>query len=338
MGVNFRRPVSLTTSQLRTRPHAQRSHLLIPPLPYVIGSGLLLLLSGVALMFTALPQDASADLRVADALVAVLLAVGAAALWFFGPRTTNDWALDAVTLIVAAMVAGSLHMAPTAASEVVIGCFLILFAVFAAYFRPLPVFFIELAALAIAYGVGALTNPEPLGWGNYLAVILVMVASSAMVAVLGERLREQALHDSLTGCLNRRGLDLMAHHISSTSRRHGPALTVGLIDLDDFKAFNDEAGHLAGDQRLIDISDAWRSRLRASDIMARYGGDEFAIVLPGATPDAASHLADQIHELSAGPWSSGFATWDPNEDLYAALARADRELYRAKAIRKSNSV
>jgi diguanylate cyclase (GGDEF)-like protein/PAS domain S-box-containing protein len=145
-------------------------------------------------------------------------------------------------------------------------------------------------------------------------------------------LREQTLTDELTGLPNRRHLaDELARELAR-SRRNGTEFAVAMIDLDGFKAFNDEHGHAAGDDLLRTVTRKWSAALRGSDLLGRLGGDEFAVTLPDCSPELAlvaiARIQDSAETLigsSAGIASSRAA--DTGEDL---LARADAALYSAK--------
>jgi diguanylate cyclase (GGDEF)-like protein len=221
--------------------------------------------------------------------------------------------------------------------QAVTGYGLVLFAVFAAYFRPVRLFVAELVILVSAWGIGLTLNPRPLSAIYFLVAVGVITTTSVMVAALAQRLQQQACYDSLTGALNRRGLDLMAPQTQALATRAGVPVTVGLIDLNEFKTHNDQFGHAAGDRLLIQVSAAWHAQMRRTDLMARYGGDEFAVILPGSTEETAAEIEGRAHEGVDASWCVGFTRWGPDEDLDAALARADRELYRAKAERKRSA-
>ena len=162
------------------------------------------------------------------------------------------------------------------------------------------------------------------------------------------RLMEVAMHDGLTGLLNRAALEEQTRHLWQQAVRDRQLVSVILIDIDHFKAYNDRYGHQAGDQCLRDVASAVRSaaRRRPLDLVARYGGEEFIAVLFGADRSHAESVArsvlDSVRDLhiphTASPTrphvtaSVGAATVDPvseySHDLVIQLA--DRALYTAK--------
>ena len=111
-----------------------------------------------------------------------------------------------------------------------------------------------------------------------------------------EQLRHLADHDALTGLFNRRRLDEELEREAADSRRYARSAALLLIDLDDFKNVNDTLGHKAGDELLQRIAARMRRRLRASDVLARMGGDEFAVILPEAGAATARAVADALRE------------------------------------------
>ena len=165
------------------------------------------------------------------------------------------------------------------------------------------------------------------------------------------KLSDEVCTDALTQVANRRGL--MQAFTAETARREreGPAapLAVGLIDIDNFKRLNDTLGHAVGDKALQSLSAAVRERLRPVDHLARFGGEEFVVLLP-ATPraDALQALTRLQRSLSASlfmhdeqevfvTFSAGVTEWRPGEALEAALERADEALYEAKRSGKNRT-
>ena len=151
-------------------------------------------------------------------------------------------------------------------------------------------------------------------------------------------LRNLAVTDTLTGVWNRRhGTELLTADLSA--RRPGQALSLLMLDIDHFKTINDTFGHQAGDHVLIEIASRLRTSLRGSDMVARWGGEEFVVLLRDcALPDAlrlAEDIRAAIAELPFGAMGSltvsvGVAEARAGEDLTTWLERADQALYRAK--------
>lgn len=108
---------------------------------------------------------------------------------------------------------------------------------------------------------------------------------------------QQVLTDPLTGVLNRRGFDLRLNEEFDRARRYQAPLSLLLIDVDHFKAFNDTFGHLAGDETLRIVAQALNEGSRKHDITTRYGGEEFAVILPATGSDGASVLAERLRRL-----------------------------------------
>jgi diguanylate cyclase (GGDEF)-like protein/PAS domain S-box-containing protein len=145
-------------------------------------------------------------------------------------------------------------------------------------------------------------------------------------------LRRRADHDSLTGVPNRRRWDEELERELFRARRAGADLCVAILDIDGFKPYNDERGHQAGDRLLREAASAWRSVLRATDVLARLGGDEFAVALPGTAEHDHAPIIDRLRRaLPPGPTcSAGVASWNGFESAEALLERADQALYDAK--------
>jgi diguanylate cyclase (GGDEF)-like protein len=153
--------------------------------------------------------------------------------------------------------------------------------------------------------------------------------------------------DELTGALNRRGFLRELRRASSYSERYGVAISVGLVDLDLFKHVNDTHGHGAGDAVLVATARFLTHHVRASDVVARIGGDEFAVILWHADEaQAAAKLEGLMYALAGAPvtWrgtslpvraSAGHASLVPGQPVEDALELADRRLYGAKGRAKT---
>ena len=169
-----------------------------------------------------------------------------------------------------------------------------------------------------------------------LRMMVGLLAAEAAMAIeradLMTRLEELADTDELTGLPNRRGWNRELTVALSTADRRQTPLCVALIDVDFFKAVNDERGHQAGDRLLKSAAAAWRSTLRPADVLARPGGDEFTLLLPDCDLDRATTVLERLREAtpSGRTCSIGVAQWDPAEHGDELVARADDALYRAK--------
>jgi diguanylate cyclase (GGDEF)-like protein len=133
--------------------------------------------------------------------------------------------------------------------------------------------------------------------------------------------------------MNRRAWDdHLAREVTRTGRTLRP-LTVAVLDLDHFKAFNDQHGHLAGDQQLKAVASSWSGALRSSDVLARWGGEEFAVLMPDTAPDEARRVLGRLAGCTPmeQTFSAGFVTTDEEQDPHRLMAGADAAVYAAKA-------
>jgi diguanylate cyclase (GGDEF)-like protein len=197
--------------------------------------------------------------------------------------------------------------------------------------------------------------PSPAAGSMSRSTISLAVFFAVLIAllwVLASRLEELAsaraearlfatlaVTDTLTGLANRRQLDDELDRQIATARRHPQPLSIALIDLDRFKAVNDRLGHQAGDHVLIEIAQRLTGSVRTSDILGRWGGEEFLLISPHTDLDAALVLAERCRVRVADATfletvhitaSFGVATLAPEDDARSLIRRADHALYRAK--------
>jgi diguanylate cyclase (GGDEF)-like protein len=232
---------------------------------------------------------------------------------------------------VAALLNGVLVAAShTTAGAMGDGIAFVWLAVYVAAFFPriaAPFALFEAAVYGAGLLVADLESGMFTGWAVLsLSTLMLAVVLGAVSAGMRRRMRT----DPLTGVLNREGLQAAAERVCARTRRRDDALSIAVLDLDDFKQVNDTGGHAAGDRLLTGATAAWRQTLRAEDVLARTGGDEFVLLLPGTREDEVPLVLRRLQEAHAVPWSVGVTQWSPGEPLEACLERADLRLYEAK--------
>jgi diguanylate cyclase (GGDEF)-like protein len=165
-----------------------------------------------------------------------------------------------------------------------------------------------------------------------LADVAALVASELERRDLVRRLAIDARTDALTGMANRRDWDARLPNALRSAERLGHPVSVVLLDIDFFKSYNDRFGHPAGDAALRDIGDRWRAGTRDIDLLARLGGEEFGLVLPGCTVDEAIIVVERLRaDMPPGlTTSAGITEWASPHTADQIVAEADRALYRAK--------
>ncbi len=184
--------------------------------------------------------------------------------------------------------------------------------------------------------------------GDHLRIsqtVLKFVDEGNIEAGYHSELHESTIRDALTGLYNRRhAMAVLETEAAKAGREHDHRLALVILDLDFFKEINDEYGHLAGDGVLRQLSRIAAERVRASDTLARIGGEEFALILPDTGPEEARQLAESIRasieeeafrldeEDHAITLSAGVATWQSGmKHISELLQAADRQLYEAKS-------
>lgn len=163
------------------------------------------------------------------------------------------------------------------------------------------------------------------------------------------QLSDEVATDALTQVANRRGLMQQFEVEKARLDREGTTLAVGLLDIDNFKRLNDSLGHNVGDQALVSLATQVRASLRPVDVLARFGGEEFVVLLPGTPVGEAQQALTRLQrKLSAAlflhegkevlvTFSAGVTGYRPGETLEEALERADEALYEAKRTGKNRT-
>lgn len=201
--------------------------------------------------------------------------------------------------------------------------------------------------LATVYGFDVLLTPVGLLAAAEGGFAFLALLPFTIVLWLLDRERQNRIHaeseagrlhllahaDELTGAANRRSFEERLVVEQARARRSGGELSICMLDLDHFKVYNDTFGHPAGDELLRRVVATWSSALRPESLLARLGGEEFALILPDASPDAAEIVVERLRRETPPEvtFSAGIATWDGEESLNAVVQRSDAALYRAKS-------
>ncbi|MFZ5521675.1 MAG: diguanylate cyclase [Pseudomonadota bacterium] len=219
------------------------------------------------------------------------------------------------------------------------------------------------ALMAVVMSIMAVGRPEDYPAGIELAHFILVATTLPVISVLGDqlsamrhrlkrqkaeledafmRIQEMAIRDELTGLYNRRHmLEVIAQQIKRLERS-GASFSLVILDLDHFKRINDTLGHAVGDQVLRHFAQVARSNLRQTDVIARWGGEEFLVLLPDTPGDQGIQGVQRMRaSLAEGPlveqpevkvtFSAGLTEFQPGETLEQAIERADQALYQAKA-------
>jgi diguanylate cyclase (GGDEF)-like protein len=189
-------------------------------------------------------------------------------------------------------------------------------------------------------------SSNPIGTVTLLLGVVSVCVTGLFIVVLSTteliaRSRDESQKDSLSGAFNRRGIEAkLATELKRVGRSHHHRLSIALIDVDYFKSINDVQGHAAGDEALREVAETISRHLRVRDILGRYGGDEFLLVLPDTPCLIAVSVAERLNQAVSGlnliangkplTLSIGLTEAVPDDDAVTLIARADKALYQAK--------
>ncbi|GAB2738621.1 GGDEF domain-containing protein [Arthrobacter bambusae] len=219
-----------------------------------------------------------------------------------------------------------------------------------------------LASFFLCRGIAyVLEGPDGPDFGTYLSsattsvvtIVLLVTVSFSMTALSNEQLinglNERATRDGLTGLLNRTAFMELATQEISRLHSAGSISTLILADLDHFKALNDSHGHAAGDTAIQAFAAACQASVRHTDLVGRYGGEEFTILLPGADLESAEIIANEISRRLASAEPPDGVTFPTvsygiapstlaNAEVAPMIAAADKALYQAKSLGRNRAV
>ena len=290
--------------------------------------------AGAAVSMLAVVLPGWSSMHRAGILVTVVLAAGGAALLVgIGPRA-GRWSIHGLTVSGTALIAACQVLAGGGSATATYGMLYIWVILHCALFFRGRVVAVQLTLTTCAHA-GALVWLGDLGSiAPQLALTVgTQIAAALVVVSLASKMRRLADTDALTGLDNRRALERTLHWHMARSRRADAAPTwVALLDLDEFKAYNDRHGHAAGDLLLVEAATTWSRLLRETDSIARTGGDEFTLLLGECRADQAEQI---VERMAAGApegvsCSAGLAQWNGHETADELIQRADAALYLAK--------
>ena len=286
------------------------------------------------------------------AIAPVLVSIATTALLvLIGPRFPR-WGLALLGPIGVVLIAYALSATPGAGDGAVLYMWPVLWTTF--FFGRRGAISI-VACIGVAHAITLLMLPPASSYpGRWVDVMVSVSVVSVVILTLVHRndllltrLADEARTDTLTGLLNRRGFDEHASLELAHSRRDGRSIAVVTFDIDYFKGINDELGHEIGDRVLARIGELLAAESRDIDVAARFGGDEFVVLLPGCTSSDAELFAERVRgalaaDDSAGlppaPMSAGILATVAPDSIEAMLQGADSALYNAKRAGRNRTV
>jgi diguanylate cyclase (GGDEF)-like protein len=181
--------------------------------------------------------------------------------------------------------------------------------------------------ISVAYAVAVVVNDLPRTTATYVIVVGTMWAAVTVLGSQVSHMRSQADTDPLTGLLNRAGFRVAAEREHALALRTGTPLAMVLLDLDGFKAINDQSGHAAGDRLLAELAVRWKDRCGTLRHPRSARRDEFVLLLRPRRRLRPRSRCDRLRASTPVAFSAGIADWQRDEGMEACLARADKGLY-----------
>lgn len=298
--------------------------------PQVVGISALFLAAGIAGLYTAVFPIADSAPRTEIVFVSAFSAIAALVFWVVGSTVSSRWVY--VFLLIASLgLSVTLAAATSPVGIAVASIISVWVAVFVGRFCTVKIARMYLGWICFTLGVGLVVSDVDRSFAFWPILAATLIVTTETMLRLSEHLRQQAVRDPLTGLFNRLGLQEAAGAVLASFDRTGLPVSLAVMDLDDFSFVNDRHGHIAGDRLLVELARCWAVNVRSGDILARFGGDEFILLMPDTDlvgGRAALERLDRCHQIG---WSSGLVEFNEGESLLEAIERADRLLYKEKA-------
>lgn len=293
------------------------------------------IVTSVAFMFLALYCRGTSDIRIAYRAMAIMFIIPTLFFLYSHPLLSHYKMLGMADAIAAGyaflpfVMAAGLSVFPLTAKEGI------------AFASP----------ILLSEGIVALTQADMLSWSSHLGAFWLLFLITAVATLAGMSqlsfmsvIVEHGARDSLTGALNRlSGVDLLEFLFHLAGRNKEP-LSVVFFDLDNFKQVNDLYGHIEGDKVLANFTSAVKKNLRKSDLLLRWGGEEFILVMPNTSCEKAMEMVARLRHQGFGlrpdnkPQTASFGVAEYNTDNITSwdelVALADRRMYQAKSAGK----
>jgi diguanylate cyclase (GGDEF)-like protein len=264
--------------------------------------------------------------------ICALLAYPIAGLLFLAGDRLPRVAFHVLLAFGTAIVSLGVYFGHRGGGSLTASVFYIWVALYAFNFFPKREAVLHLAWVAICYAAVLWVQDFQGGAAQWLLTVGTALVSGLVVAALVDEVRTVGRRDGLTGAWNRRALEEDLERLLSSATRESFDVTLAIVDIDHFKRCNDTLGHHGADRLLIELATTWGEELRPSDVLARFGGDEFAIVFPRSSPEDAIGVLERLRAAVPSPvtFSAGVAAWRPGESAASLESRADEHLYEAK--------
>lgn len=266
-------------------------------------------------------------------IIAVLLGVAGILVLYLSGSRVDPRTLTVGLLLASAATPVVMAFHVQAAAEMICITAAMFLAMLIRAFRPTVQARWWVATLTVAVCGALILAPAPKSEFIYLIAVVGVVGASEIFGSLARNLADVASRDPLTGLRNRAGFEIAAAEQMRGLPRQAPVSMI-VIDLDGFKQVNDTQGHIAGDELLQTLAQGWAAELRAGELIARMGGDEFVVLFAGATPAQALVRMADLRRTHLVGWSFGVAGMVAGGDAAQLYREADADLYRRRRERQ----